>query len=85
MWLVGGDWASGCICEGGLLAVAAGVDVVVVEMLVVAGAEQDEVVEFGGAAVLDRYDVMRFELAGGAVQPGYWQCPERLCSARCWA
>ena len=20
-----------------------------------------------------------------AVQPGYWQCPARLCSARCWA
>jgi hypothetical protein len=30
VWLVGGDRASGFVCEGWLLAVAAGVDVVVV-------------------------------------------------------
>ena len=45
---------------------AAGVDVVVVEEFVVAGAEQDEVVEFGLAAVLGGGEVVGFELAGGA-------------------
>ena len=65
MWLVGGDCASGLVCEGGLLGVAACVDVVVVEQFVVAGAEQDEVVEFGLAAALDRDEVVGFEFAGG--------------------
>ena len=63
--LVGGDRASGCVFESGLVGVAAGADVVVVQELVVAGAEQDEVVELGRAAALDRDDVVRFELAGG--------------------
>ena len=44
---------------------AAGVDVVVVEEFVVAGAEQDEVVEFGLAAALDGDEVVGFEFAGG--------------------
>ena len=65
MWLVGGDRASGCVGERGLLGVAAGVDVVVVKELVVAGAEQDEVVELGLAAVLDREEMMGLEFAGG--------------------
>ena len=66
MGLVGGDGASGFVFEDGLLAVAAGVDVVVVEELVVAGAEQDEVVEFGFAAVLDGGEVVCLEFARGA-------------------
>jgi hypothetical protein len=41
--------------------------VVVVEELVMAGAEQDEVVDVGCAAMLERDDVVCFELAlGGA-------------------
>ena len=48
-----------------LLAVAGGSDAVVVEQFVVAWAEQDEVVELGLAAVLDRGEVMRLEFAGG--------------------
>ena len=51
--MVGGDGAAGLVCEGGFVGVAAGVDVVVVEVFVVAGAEQDEVVELGLAPVLD--------------------------------
>jgi hypothetical protein len=51
--------------ERWLLAVAVGVDVVVVEEFVVAGAEQDEVVEFGLAAVFDGGDVVCFEFVGG--------------------
>ena len=66
MWLVGGDGACGCVGEGGVLAGAAGVDVVVVEVFVVAGAEQDEVVEFGLAAVFGGGEVVGFEFAGGA-------------------
>ena len=54
-----------CVCEGGLLGVAARADVVIVEQLVVSGAEQDEVVELGRAAALDRYEVVCFELASG--------------------
>ena len=42
-----------------------GVDVVVVEEFVVAGAEQDEVVELGLAAVLVRDEVVGLEFAGG--------------------
>jgi hypothetical protein len=42
---------------------AVGVDVVVVEVFVVAGAEQDEVVEFGLAAVLGGGEVVGFEFA----------------------
>ena len=64
--MVGGDGASGLVCEGGVVAVAGGVDVVVVEVCVVAGAEQDEVVEFGCAAVLVGGDVVGLEFAGGA-------------------
>jgi hypothetical protein len=60
-----GDRASGLVREGGLVAVTAGADVVVVELLVVAGAEQDEVVELGPSAALDRDDVVCLELAGG--------------------
>ena len=48
------------------MAGAAGVDVVVVEVFVVAGAEQDEVVEFGLAAVFGGGEVVGFEFAGGA-------------------
>jgi aspartate oxidase len=65
VWLVGGDRASARVCEDGLLAGAAGVDVVVVEELVVAGAEQDEVVDFGLAAPFDRDEVVRLEFARG--------------------
>ena len=65
MWLVGGDRASGLVCEGRVVAGAVGVDVVVVEVFVVVGAEQDEVVEFGSAAVLDGGEVVCFEFAGG--------------------
>ena len=53
------------VCEGGLLGGAVGVDVVVVEEFVVAGAEQDEVVELGLAALLDGGEVVGFELVGG--------------------
>jgi hypothetical protein len=48
-----------------MVASAAGLDVVVVEVLVVAGAEQGEVGEFGRAAARDRHDVVCLELAGG--------------------
>ena len=65
MWLVRGDRPSGLVLEDGRLGVAAGVDVVVVKEFVVAGAEQDEVVEFGLAAVLVRDDVVGFEFARG--------------------
>ncbi len=65
MWLVGGDGASGLVGECGVVAGAVGVDVVVVEVFVVAGAEQDEVVEFGLAAVLGGGEVVGFEFAGG--------------------
>jgi hypothetical protein len=65
VWLVGGDRASRCVREGGLLGVAARTDAVIVEQFVVAGAEQDQVVEFGRAATLDRDNVVRFELARG--------------------
>ena len=68
-----------------MLAVAAGVDVVVVEVFVVAGAEQDEVVELGLAAVFDRGEVVCFELAGGGAAGVLAVAAERLCSARCWA
>jgi hypothetical protein len=49
-----------------LVAGAVGVDVVVVEEFVVAGAEQDEVVEDGLAAVLEWEEVVCLEFAGGA-------------------
>jgi hypothetical protein len=65
VWLVGGDRASSFVLEGGLLGVAARTDPVVVQELVVSGAEQDEVMELGPAALLDRDSVMRLELAGG--------------------
>ena len=77
VWLVGGDGASVGVCEQGMPAVAAGADVVVVEQLVVAGAEQDEVVEFGLAAARDRDDVVGLH-SRMAVQPGYWQCDGAL-------
>jgi hypothetical protein len=48
--LVGGDGAAGCVCEGGLLGIAARTDAVIVQQLVMPGAEQDEVVELGLAA-----------------------------------
>jgi hypothetical protein len=51
--------------EGGVVGVAVGVDVVVVEEFVVAGAEEDEVVELGFAAVVDGGEVVGFEFAGG--------------------
>ena len=54
-----------CVGECGVVAGAVGVDVVVVEVFVVAGAEQDEVVEFGLAAVLGGGEVVGFEFAGG--------------------
>jgi hypothetical protein len=67
VWLVGGDGASGRVREYGVIASAVGVDVVVVEVFVVAGAEQDEVVEFGLAAVFGGDEVVGFEFAlGGA-------------------
>jgi hypothetical protein len=65
VWLVGGDRASGFVFEGRLLAGAACADVVIVQQFVVAGAEQDEVVELRLAAALDRDEVVRLELAGG--------------------
>jgi hypothetical protein len=61
--LVGGDGAAGLVCEDGLLAVAGCVDVVVVEVFVVAGAEQDEVVQLGLAAEFDGGEVVGFEFA----------------------
>jgi hypothetical protein len=66
VWLVGGDCAPGFVCEGGLLAVAACADVVVMQPFVMSGAEQDEVVELRPAATLDRDEVVRFELVRGA-------------------
>jgi N-methylhydantoinase B/oxoprolinase/acetone carboxylase alpha subunit len=51
--------------ERGLLGRAGGADAVVVEVLVVAEAEQDEVVELCRAAALDRGEVVCFEFAGG--------------------
>ena len=63
--LVGGDRAAVCVGEDGILAVPAGDDVVVVEEFVVAGAEQDHVVEFGFAAVVVLDEVVALEFAGG--------------------
>ena len=63
MGLVGGDGAAGLVLEDWPLAVAGCVDVVVVEVFVVAGAEQDEVVELGLAAEFDGGEVVCFELA----------------------
>ena len=63
MWLVGRDRASSFVLEDGPFAAAARADVVVVEQLVVAGAEQDEIVELGPAAMLAAIEVVRFELA----------------------
>ena len=65
MWLVGGDRAAVLVREYRLLAVAAGVDVVVVEEFVVAGAEQDEVGELGRSTALAGDHVMGFEFASG--------------------
>jgi hypothetical protein len=64
VWLVGSYRAPGFIREGGLRPVAAGLDVVIVEQLVVTGAEQDQVVELGPAVMLDCDEVVRLELAG---------------------
>ena len=66
MWLVGGDRTPGFVFEGGVVGGAARADVVVMEQFVVAGAEQDEVVELGFAAVFDGGEVVGFEFAGGA-------------------
>ena len=84
MGLVGGDGASGLILEDGRLGVAAGADVVVVEVLVVAGAEQDEVGEFGRAAVLVGDEVVGLEFAGGGAAGVLAVAAERLSSARSW-
>ena len=65
VWLVGGDRASGGVCEGGCVGGAAGVDVVVVEEFVVSVAEQDQVGELGLAVVLVGDEVVCFEFAGG--------------------
>jgi hypothetical protein len=64
--LVGGDGASGLVFEERVVAAAVGVDVVVVEQFVVAGAEPDEVVELRGAAVFDGGEVVCLEFVGGA-------------------
>jgi hypothetical protein len=66
VWLVGGDCASGFVFERWMLAVAARTDVVIMQQFVVAGAEQDQILELGLAAVLDGGEVVCFELAGGA-------------------
>ena len=66
VWLVGGDRASVSVGEGGVLAAAAGLDVVVVEQFVVSLAEQDQVGEHGLAAVGVGDEVVGFELARGA-------------------
>jgi hypothetical protein len=75
VWLVGGDRASCLVGEDGVLAGAAGAHAVVVqELVVVAAAEQDEVVEFRRPAELERDDVVCFELTlGGA--PGVLAVP----------
>ena len=54
MWLVGGNGASGFVFEDGMLSVATGANAVIVEQLVVAGAEQDQVFKLRLAATLDR-------------------------------
>jgi hypothetical protein len=66
VWLVGGDRPSGSVRERRLLAVAARADPLIVQPSVVAGAEQDEVVELGAATVLVGDQVVCLELAGGA-------------------
>jgi len=63
VWLVGGDRASGLVGERGRRAVAAGVDVPVVEQLVVARAEQGQVRELGASAVFVCDEVVCLELA----------------------
>jgi hypothetical protein len=60
---MGGDRPSRLVGEDGCLAAAAGVDVVVVEAFVVAGAEQDQVGEFGLAAGLGGHEVVCLEVA----------------------
>ena len=50
---------------------------------VVAGAEQDQVVEYASCRRARRRRGGGLRARGSAVQPGYWQWPpERLCSAR---
>jgi hypothetical protein len=66
VWLVGGDGVSGVVVEGGLFAVAARSDVLVVQQFVVAGTEQDQVLELGSAAQLVGDQVVCLELAGGS-------------------
>ena len=64
-WLVGGDRSAGRVGEGEVVRCAGRFDGVVVEELVVAWAEQDEVVELSQPATPDREDVMRFEFVRG--------------------
>jgi hypothetical protein len=91
VWLVGGDGAARFVGERWILRGAAGVDVVVVEECVVAGAEQDEVVELGRAAALDRHEVVCFELAGGgaagvlAVGGAFVQCALLGAGGAAWS
>ena len=61
--LVGGDGASARVRKGGILGVAARTDAVIVQQLVVAGAEQDEVGEVRLAVPRDGREVVGFEFA----------------------
>ena len=65
MWLIGGDGASGFVFEDGVLAGAAGSDVVVVDELVVAGAEQDQLVDLGPGSEREWDEVVGVEFAEG--------------------
>jgi hypothetical protein len=63
MWSRRRDHASAVVAEDGCLAASAGVDVVVVQPLVVSRAEQDQVRELGPAAGLGGHDVVCLEVA----------------------
>jgi hypothetical protein len=69
VWPARGDRPAGPVGEDGLLAGAAGVDVVVVDVCVVSVAEQDQVRDLGFAAVLVCDEVVCGKLArGGAAR-----------------
>jgi hypothetical protein len=67
--LVGCDGASRCVREDGTSGIAARLDAMIVQLLVVPGAEQNEVDEFRRAATLDCDHVMRLQFACGGT-PG---------------
>jgi hypothetical protein len=65
VWLICGDRASGFVLERRMLAVAARADAVIVQKLVVPGAQEDEIIELGLTTTLDCDEVVAFEFVSG--------------------